>query len=100
MYHDDDQGFDDDDGGDDNGRYDDELMNYKLLSVKFSRSSGFFLQSAKKFTRTAFTAFMTNMRYVIMMIRFYCAPLGDGLLFTFPGSLHTCTAATLDFRNP
>ena len=35
MYHDDDQGFDDDDGGDDNGRYDDELMNYKLLSVKF-----------------------------------------------------------------
>ena len=29
----------------------------------FSGSSGIFLHSAKKFTRTAFTAFMTNIRY-------------------------------------
>ena len=36
----------------------------------FSGSSGIFLHSAKNFTRTAFTAFMTNIRYDLSSIEY------------------------------
>ena len=32
--------------------------------------------------------------------KLYCARPGDGLLFTFPGSLHTCNPVHQNFGNP
>ena len=40
----------------------------------FSGSSGIFLHSAKNFTRTAFTAFMTNIRYANNEVKYHITP--------------------------